>query len=57
MQVFTGVKADPITGQNISTRCWNGYHEDGSLKAKQVCESVGCNCLCHHKEPWPRIAN
>ncbi len=37
---------DPITGQSISEKCWNGHHHDEGWP-RLGCESADCRCLCH----------
>ncbi len=48
---FIGARLDPITGQNISNHCWNGFHEDHEYHLDAKCHDAGCGCWCHNGGP------
>jgi hypothetical protein len=46
---FDGVRFDPLTNQQVSSRCWNGRHQDWRRgEGPHVkCVDAGCQCYCH----------
>jgi len=46
------VEKDPLTGRDISKKCWNGHHQQGQLPGDSddgCCPEEMCRCLCHER--------
>jgi hypothetical protein len=48
---FQGTEQDPITGRDISNRCWNQRHQDDGPRARECIED-SCQCMCHDGRGW-----
>jgi hypothetical protein len=49
---FEGTRTDPLTKQLVSSRCWNGRHQDwrhGDV-VHPACANAMCQCYCHPQE-------
>lgn len=45
--IETFFEKDPITGRNLSQKCWNGFHEDWDGEEwNGICHDQ-CECMCH----------
>jgi hypothetical protein len=42
------LRQDPITGRQLSRRCWNTLHQRPKEDdANEECQKSNCDCLCH----------
>jgi hypothetical protein len=52
MPAFQGTSLDPITGRDISNRCWNQRHQDEGAPRATECIDDRCQCMCHDGRGW-----
>jgi hypothetical protein len=46
---FGGTHLDPITGRLVSSRCWDGFHQERGDLISTWCRAVNCQCGCHEQ--------